>query len=219
MLPCLCLLLLFPKVDTPTRLTTDASDAEFGAVLLQHHNGTRHPISFLSNKITPAETRYSTFNRELLAVHLPIKHFVQITDHSPSYSTRTPIVSHPDKFVSLNTFFNSPPLSSISRELIMWLLTLIRVCILMLCYLENHPLWTSRLWPTFKLDPQIRSLQSSVPLAWRRIVLDSLHGLSHPGILATRNLVAARFVWPGINADVRQWTRACFPPFAARKGR
>ena len=48
-----------------------------------------------------------------------------------------------------------------------------------------------------------------VPLAWRRIVLDSLHGLSHPGIWATQKLVTARFVWPGINADVRQWTRAC----------
>ena len=48
-----------------------------------------------------------------------------------------------------------------------------------------------------------------VPLPWRRTVFDSLHGLSHPGIRATQKLITARFVWPGINADVRRWTRSC----------
>ena len=96
-------------------------------------------------------------------MYLAIKHFrhswkadssmfLQITDHSPSHSTRAPIVTHPDKFVSLDTFLNSPPLSSTSRELVMWLLTLFCVCILMLCYLENHPLWTSQPWLKLKLQ-------------------------------------------------------------------
>lgn len=40
-------------------------------------------------------------------------------------------------------------------------------------------------------------------------MFDSLHGLSHPGIRATQKLVTTRFVWPGVNADVRRWTRAC----------
>ena len=48
-----------------------------------------------------------------------------------------------------------------------------------------------------------------VPLPWRRTVFNSIHGLSHPGIRATQKLITARFVWPGINADVRRWTRAC----------
>ncbi len=48
-----------------------------------------------------------------------------------------------------------------------------------------------------------------VPLPWRRIVFDSLHGLSHPGIRATQRLITSRFVWPGINSDVRRWTRSC----------
>ena len=50
-----------------------------------------------------------------------------------------------------------------------------------------------------------------VPLQWRRTVFDSLHGLSHPGIRATQRLITTRFVWPGINADVRRWTRSCIP--------
>jgi len=40
-------------------------------------------------------------------------------------------------------------------------------------------------------------------------VFDSLHGLSHPGIRATQKLITARYVWPGINTDVRRWTRTC----------
>ena len=40
-------------------------------------------------------------------------------------------------------------------------------------------------------------------------MFDSLHSLSHPGIRATQKLITSRFVWPGINADVRRWTRSC----------
>ena len=40
-------------------------------------------------------------------------------------------------------------------------------------------------------------------------MFDSLHGLSHPGIRATQRLITARYVWPGINADVHRWTRSC----------
>ncbi|CAH8515498.1 unnamed protein product [Heterobilharzia americana] len=48
-----------------------------------------------------------------------------------------------------------------------------------------------------------------VPLSLRKHVFDALHNLSHPGIRATDKLISARFVWPGINRDVRNWTRSC----------
>ena len=48
-----------------------------------------------------------------------------------------------------------------------------------------------------------------VPREWRRTVFNSLHSLSHPGILATQKLITARFVWPGVTADVCRWTHAC----------
>ena len=48
-----------------------------------------------------------------------------------------------------------------------------------------------------------------VPARFRRIVFESLHSLSHPGIRATQRLVTARYVWPSINADVRKWTQSC----------
>ncbi|KAH9588245.1 hypothetical protein MS3_00000130 [Schistosoma haematobium] len=45
--------------------------------------------------------------------------------------------------------------------------------------------------------------------AYRRLVFDALHGLSHPGIAATLRLIAARYVWPSMNKDVRMWAKQC----------
>ena len=63
-----------------------------GAVLQQQINDEWKPIAFFSKRLKPAETRYSTFDRELLAIYLAIKHFQHfvegrqfqvLTDHKP----------------------------------------------------------------------------------------------------------------------------------------
>ena len=54
---------------------TDASDVAVGAVLQQLIDNQWCPVAFFSTKLKPAETRYSTFDRELLAIYLAIKHF------------------------------------------------------------------------------------------------------------------------------------------------
>ena len=38
-----------------------------------------------------------------------------------------------------------------------------------------------------------------------------LHLLAHPGIRATLRLIRQRYIWPGINKDIRNWTRSCIP--------
>lgn len=43
----------------------------------------------------------------------------------------------------------------------------------------------------------------------RKQVFKSLHQLSHPGAKATAKMVAERFVWPGIRADCRRWSKQC----------
>ena len=70
-------------------------------------------------------------------------------------------------------------------------------------------------------DPELLQLQCSssslstgvprpfVPARFRRMVFNSLHSLSHPGIRSTQRLLTARYVWPSINADVRKWARSC----------
>ena len=48
-----------------------------------------------------------------------------------------------------------------------------------------------------------------VPSKFHRLIFDSLHSLSHPGIHATQRLITQRYVWPKINSDVRKWARTC----------
>ncbi|BHF81061.1 hypothetical protein SprV_0702419000 [Sparganum proliferum] len=73
-------------------LMVDASTVAVGAVLQQHLAGSTQPLAFFSKKFLPAETRYSTFGRELLAIYLAVKHFRHFlegqeftifTDHKP----------------------------------------------------------------------------------------------------------------------------------------
>ena len=56
-------------------ITCDASDVAVGGVLQQYLNGMWQPLSFFSKKLNPAETPYSAFDRELLAVYATFKHF------------------------------------------------------------------------------------------------------------------------------------------------
>ena len=51
--------------------------------------------------------------------------------------------------------------------------------------------------------------QPLIHLIWQRRVFDTIHSLAHPGIRATRRLLAARFVWKGMAADVGRWCREC----------
>ena len=69
-------LLIHPVEDAPTALTVDASIVAMGRVLEQRTNGVWRPLCFFSRKMrTPRETKYSTFDRELLAAHLATRHF------------------------------------------------------------------------------------------------------------------------------------------------
>ncbi|BHF68000.1 hypothetical protein SprV_0301103000 [Sparganum proliferum] len=97
-------LLTHPAPEAPLSLMVDASTVAVGAVLQQHINDSTRPLAFFSKKPSPAETRYSTFGRELLAIYLAVKHFRHFlegrdftifTDHKPlTFAIR----SHSDKY-------------------------------------------------------------------------------------------------------------------------
>lgn len=85
-------LLVYPSDTKPLSLTTDASDIAIGSTLEQLSNGIWEPLAFYSKKLSPAENRYSAFDKELLAIYLSIKHFrcflegrefTIFTDHKP----------------------------------------------------------------------------------------------------------------------------------------
>ncbi|BHF59101.1 hypothetical protein SprV_0100205600 [Sparganum proliferum] len=61
--------------DAPISLMVDASNVAVGAVLQQSLPDSTVPLAFFSKKLSKAETRYSTFGRELLAAYLAVRHF------------------------------------------------------------------------------------------------------------------------------------------------
>jgi len=86
--------LAHPVEGAELALAVDASDTHVGAVLQQRaRSGTSlRPLGFFSKKLSPAQEKYSAFDRELLAVVLAIRHFkwavegqkfYVLTDHKP----------------------------------------------------------------------------------------------------------------------------------------
>lgn len=39
--------------------------------------------------------------------------------------------------------------------------------------------------------------------------MEAIHGLSHPGIRATRKLLSSKFVWPSMNQDIAKFVKSC----------
>ena len=82
--------LAYPNNEDHFILDTDASDIALGAALYQVQQGDEKPISFASMTLTPAQRKYCTTRKELLAVvvftrrfrhYLLGRHFVVRTDH------------------------------------------------------------------------------------------------------------------------------------------
>lgn len=85
-------ILQYPDFEKPFILTTDASDVALGAVLSQGTVGSDKPVAYASRTLSETETRYSTIEKELLAIIWAIKYFrpylygrkfVIYTDHRP----------------------------------------------------------------------------------------------------------------------------------------
>lgn len=85
-------ILLLADLDKPFLVRTDASAVGIGGILMQEHDSVVHPVTFVSRKLLPRETRYSTIERECLAIVWVVKKlgrylwgrsFVLQTDHRP----------------------------------------------------------------------------------------------------------------------------------------
>ena len=101
-------LLFHPIPGAPTCITTDASDVGIGGVLEQHDGSSWRPLAFFSRALSATQVKYSTYDRELLAIFESIKHFLYFVD-GRSFA----IVTDHEPLVSA---FKSPNTSPIARR-------------------------------------------------------------------------------------------------------
>lgn len=239
-------MLAHPVPGAYTSLTVDASDTALGGVLEQKINGITQPLAFFSRQLRKPEKKYSTFDRELLAIYLAIRHFryflegrafTVFTDHKPitfamikvdppwtarqhrqlayisemtgdirHIAGKENIVADALSRASVNTVQFGVDYVALAED---------QDCKEVNCYRTSVTNLQFKQIPIYKDGPSLLCDISTgtprpvVPSNWKRRLFDIVHNLSHPGVKSTRKLMAAKFVWHGINKDVGNWARTC----------
>ena len=111
-----------PQGDKPFVVDVDASESGVGAVLTQEDaHGTMRPVMFLSRRLTPAEEKYPTHEREMLAIVYAMKKwrpcldtnepFTVHTDHNPLkyLHTQRTLSKRQHRWLETVTSFNFTP--------------------------------------------------------------------------------------------------------------
>ncbi|XP_063369336.1 retrovirus-related Pol polyprotein from transposon 412 [Cydia amplana] len=241
-------LLAHPSHHAPLAIFSDASDKAAGASLNQFINDTWQPLGYFSKKFSDAQTRYSTFDRELLAIYLSTKHFrkmfegrelIIFTDHKPltyaftktSNNNESPRRTRQLLYISEFTTdirhipgtqnaaadalsrieaIASP--SPIDYEQLSRAQERDSDTIRSLAQQDNLSMKQVTIpGTTVKLycETSTPHLRPYVPEEHRRAAFNAVHNISHPGIKTSRKLVAQRYFWPGLNADVGKWAKVC----------
>ena len=248
-------LLAHHKEDSKISLTVDASNTTVASALQQLNRGHWEPLAFFSKKLSPTEIRYSTFDRELLAIYLPIKHFIYFleardftvfTDHKPllnaltSKAEKSPRQARQLDFIAQFTSdikhikgkcnVVADALSRIEMDEISKPNEYVDIEVLIQAQNEDpelrNMLNNPRLNSKCKLTP-IEVSQSDkiiwcetssnnnnrpyIPTEYRKQIFNALHNLSHPGIKASKKLIASKYFWPKMRTEIAQWARCCVP--------
>ena len=241
-------ILQYPSASKSLSMYVDASTTGLGAVLQQNDQGSWKPLAYFSKKLSPAQTRYSTYDRELLGIYEAVKYFRHMlegriftifTDHKPlifAFKQRSDKASprqlrHLDfisqfstdiRYVEGSENIVADTLSRLEKITVPSPTDFAAIadeqkqdselqCLLRSSSTHNLNLQPMRLSPEASLycDIQGSCVRPYVPASFRRAIFNQLHGLSHPGIKASRKLIQQRFVWPEMLKDIANWTRSC----------
>ena len=101
--------------EAPTCILIDASSSAVDAVLQQLIDKTWCSLAYFSRKLTPTQQKYSTFDCELLAIYLAVKHFHYfvegcyiVTDYKPlMYALQSRSTNHSPRQLDYISQFTS----------------------------------------------------------------------------------------------------------------
>lgn len=229
--------LAFPNNELPLTLTTDASNVAVGGFLSQLRNDMVEPLEFFSHKLSMAQSRYSTFDRELLGVFLSVKHYEHMligrhftiyTDHKPllqALNMKNPSPRQQRQISYLSEFTFEMKFVAGADNVVADCLSRIE-----LASIEFNALFSEELLrncpPTdsdlslFQTRPTCRNgiyfdyslsgvARPVLNMELRLKAFQALHSITHCGFKASYDMLRTRVVWPFMRKDVKHWTQSC----------
>ena len=114
-----CVQLAHPDHSAPIALTTDASQYAIGGVLEQFSGGVWQPLGFWSKHLKPDKQRWTTFRRELYALHQSVRHFQREIDgkHLVCFTDHKALLG---AFTNPASQYHDPIASNHLAEVSMW---------------------------------------------------------------------------------------------------
>ncbi|ROT69405.1 integrase core domain protein [Penaeus vannamei] len=232
-------LLNHPLPEAPLSIAVDASDTAIGAVLQQRQGKQWQRLAFFSQTLSPRQSQYSAFGKELLAAYSAAKEFHILTDQKPltfALHSRTRRQSpreerHLDFISQFTTDIchirgsDNEAADALSRVTLSAATLADDAVDYHLVSREQRqdtcltPLLegqTSLYLERVKIPNSCDNLLCDVSLGYPRPYIPlSLRRRffdayhQHRGIQATQHLIHSKDVWPAIIKDVRQWCRSC----------
>ncbi|GFX00606.1 hypothetical protein TNCV_2236131 [Trichonephila clavipes] len=242
-------LLRHPIPGAKLSLWTDASDKAVGGSLMQLCQNNWEPVAFLSVKLSKSQQKWSTYDRELLAIYISVKRFRHMLEGRDFiiYTDQKPLMyafmQNPDKcsprqwrhldFIS--QFSTDVRHINGTRNAVADALSRIEVNQISNSFLDFEALSKAQLEDNelqsfqndeksslvFKrvpspvsateliCDTSTGSPRPFVPQNFRRTIFEHFHNLAHPGVAASFQLIASRYVWPNMRKTVKDWVQNC----------
>ncbi|GFT45979.1 transposon Tf2-6 polyprotein [Trichonephila clavipes] len=242
-------LLRHPIPGAKLSLWTDASDKAVGGSLMQLCQNNWEPVAFLSVKLSKSQQKWSTYDRELLAMYISVKRFRHMLEGRDFiiYTDQKPLMyafmQNPDK-CSPRQWRHLDFISQFSTDVrhingthnaVADALSRIEVNQISNSFLDFEALSKAQLEDNelqsfqndeksslvFKrvpspvsateliCDTSTGSLRPFVPHNFRRTIFEHFHNLAHPGVAASFQLIASRYVWPNMRKTVKDWVQNC----------
>ncbi|GFX65422.1 hypothetical protein TNCV_399731 [Trichonephila clavipes] len=178
-------LLKHPIPGAQLSLWVDASNVAVGGSLMQLSNDQWEPLAFYSSKLNKSQKNWSTYDRSDNTVADALSR-IEIDEISPTVINFKEFASAQSDDEELQKILNS---NDSSLEI------------------EKHyfPLEDVTLY----CDMSQKQPRPFVPKSMRQLIFKALHFFSHPGISASIDLIAKRFVWPGMRKDIKIMVRSC----------
>ncbi|GBM95445.1 Transposon Tf2-9 polyprotein [Araneus ventricosus] len=216
-------LLAHPNSEAKLSLVVDASNTGIAGTLQQTYLKNTQPLAFFSRKLTPAESRYSTYDRELLVVYSSVKHFRYFLEGRDFiiYTDQKPLT-----FAFQQTGDKTSPRQKRHLEFISQFGTDIRYISGMQNTVADAFSRIDEIGIPSEIDyeeiareqtddEELLTLQENirpyVPKAFRTIIINVIHSPAHSGAKATTNSVKQRFIWTSLKKDCTEFCKQCFP--------